>query len=154
MAAKDLKHKPNATRGKLIDGIIGDFIEPYCVQPTFLYNYPRDISPLAKSKPGDPSTVERFEGFVGGMELCNAFSELNDPLDQEQRFLEMGRAYAAGDEEQHPMDEDYLNALSYGMPPAGGFGIGVDRLMMLLSERRSIREVILFPHLRSISEEE
>jgi lysyl-tRNA synthetase class 2 len=98
--------------------------------------------------------VERFEGFVGGMELCNAFSELNDPLDQESRFLELGRAYAAGDEEQHPMDEDYLNALSYGMPPAGGFGIGVDRLMMLLSGRRSIREIILFPHLRSISEEE
>jgi lysyl-tRNA synthetase class 2 len=154
MAAKDLKHKPDATRGKLIDGIIGDFIEPNCIQPTILYNYPRDISPLAKSKPGDPSMVERFEGFVGGMELCNAFSELNDPLDQESRFLELGRAYAAGDEEQHPMDEDYLNALSYGMPPAGGFGIGVDRLMMLLSGRRSIREIILFPHLRSISEEE
>ncbi len=98
--------------------------------------------------------VERFEGFVGGMELCNAFSELNDPLDQEQRFLELGRAYEDGDDEQHPMDDDYLNALSYGMPPAGGFGIGVDRLVMLLSGHRSIREVILFPHLRSIAGEE
>jgi lysyl-tRNA synthetase class 2 len=98
--------------------------------------------------------VERFEGFVGGMELCNAFTELNDPLDQEQRFLEMGRDYESDDEERHPMDDDYLNALSYGMPPAGGFGIGVDRLVMLLTGRRSIREVILFPHLRSITEDD
>ena len=149
MEAKLLKHKPGATRGKLIDTLIGDFLEPNFIQPTFLYNYPRDISPLAKSKPGDPTVVERFEGFVGGMELCNAFSELNDPLDQEQRFIEMGRAYADDDEEQHPMDNDFLNALSYGMPPAGGFGIGVDRLVMLFTGRRSIREVILFPHLRS-----
>jgi lysyl-tRNA synthetase, class II len=154
MVAKNLKPKPGATRGKLIDSLIGDFLEPNAIQPTFLYNYPRDISPLAKSKPEDPATVERFEGFVGGMELCNAFTELNDPLDQEQRFIEMGRAYADDDEEQHPMDEDFLNALSYGMPPAGGFGIGVDRLVMLFSGRRSIREVILFPHLRSQLEEE
>jgi len=154
MQAKNLKPKPGSTRGKLIDSLIGDFLEPNAIQPTFLYNYPRDISPLAKSKPENPAIVERFEGFVGGMELCNAFSELNDPLDQEQRFLEMGRAYEDDDEEQHPMDEDYLNALSYGMPPAGGFGIGVDRLVMLLSGRRSIREVLLFPHLRSQLEEE
>jgi lysyl-tRNA synthetase, class II len=154
MGAKNLKPKPGATRGKLIDSLIGDFLEPKAIQPTFLYNYPRDISPLAKSKPDNPAIVERFEGFVGGMELCNAFSELNDPLDQEQRFLEMGRAYEDDDEEQHPMDEDYLNALSYGMPPAGGFGIGVDRLVMLLSGRRSIREVILFPHLRNQLEED
>jgi len=154
MRAKKLNPKPGSTRGKLIDSIIGDLLEPSYIQPTFLYNYPRDISPLAKSKPDDPTTVERFEGFVGGMELCNAFTELNDPLDQEQRFLEMGRAYADDDEEQHPMDDDYLNALSYGMPPAGGFGIGVDRLIMLFIGRRNIREVILFPHLRSLSEED
>ena len=154
MTAKDIKLKPGSTRGKLIDTLIGDYLEPNFIQPTFLYNYPRDISPLAKSKPDDPTIVERFEGFVGGMELCNAFTELNDPLDQEQRFLEMGRAYADDDEEQHPMDDDYLNALSYGMPPAGGFGIGVDRLVMLFSGRRSIREVILFPHLRSLADEE
>jgi lysyl-tRNA synthetase, class II len=154
MTAKDIKLKPGSTRGKLIESLISDFLEPNCIQPTFLYNYPRDISPLAKSKPGDPTLVERFEGFVGGMELCNAFTELNDPLDQEQRFIEMGRAYADDDEEQHPMDDDFLNALSYGMPPAGGFGIGVDRLMMLFSGRRSIREVILFPHLRSLADEE
>jgi lysyl-tRNA synthetase class 2 len=152
MHAHGLKSKPGVTRGKLIDGLLGDFLEPNLIQPTFLYDYPRDISPLAKSKPGDPQTVERFEGFMGGMELCNAFSELNDPLDQESRFLEMGRDYTAEDEERHPMDEDYLRALSYGMPPTGGFGMGVDRLVMLLTDNHSIREVILFPHLRSREE--
>lgn len=154
MKAKNLKPKPDVPRGKLIDGMIAEFIEPNCIQPTILYNYPRDISPLAKSKTENPAIVERFEGFVGGMELCNAFTELNDPLDQEARFLEIGRAYQDDDEERHPMDEDYLNALSYGMPPAGGFGIGVDRLIMLFAGRRSIREVILFPHLRSVIEED
>ncbi len=149
MHAKGLKFNPIANRGKLIDGMIGDFLEPSFIQPTFLYDYPRDISPLAKSKPGDPQTVERFEGFVGGMELCNAFTELNDPLDQKARFIEMGRDYSADDEESNPMDEDYLRAMSYGMPPNGGFGMGVDRLVMLLTGNHSIREVILFPHLRN-----
>jgi lysyl-tRNA synthetase class 2 len=96
--------------------------------------------------------VERFEGFMGGMELCNAFTELNDPIDQESRFFEMGRDYAAGDEERHPMDEDYLRAMRYGMPPNGGFGMGVDRLTMLFTDCHSIRDVILFPHLRSREE--
>ncbi len=153
LESKKIKFNPNANRGKLIDGLIGDFLEPSFIQPTFLYDYPRDISPLAKSKPGDPQTVERFEGFVGGMELCNAFTELNDPLDQESRFLEMGREYADGDEEKNPMDEDYIRAMSYGMPPCGGFGMGIDRLVMLLTGNHSIREVILFPHLRKIEEE-
>jgi lysyl-tRNA synthetase class 2 len=92
--------------------------------------------------------AERFEGFVAGMEICNAFTELNDPLDQEQRFLDQGRAFQAGDEEAHQMDEDYVRALSYGMPPTGGFGMGIDRLTMLLTDQASIREVLLFPHLR------
>jgi lysyl-tRNA synthetase, class II len=148
MTAKGIKVKPGSPRGKLIDAMMGDILEPSFIQPTFLYDYPRDISPLAKSKPEDPQTVERFEGFIGGMELCNAFTELNDPLDQESRFLELGRTYDEDDDEQNPMDEDYLRAMSYGMPPCGGFGIGVDRLVMLLTNRRSIREVILFPHLR------
>jgi lysyl-tRNA synthetase class 2 len=139
---------PKATRGKLIDFMLSEFLEPTLIQPTFLYDYPRDISPLAKSKPGDPLTVERFEGYAAGFELCNAFTELNDPLDQEQRFIEMGRDYAAGDAEQHPMDEDYLRAMRYGMPPNGGFGMGVDRLVMLLTDKHSIREVLLFPALR------
>lgn len=143
-------HPPlRATRGKLIDYLVGEYLEPTLIQPTFLYDYPRDISPLAKSKPGDPLTVERFEGYVAGFELCNAFTELNDPLDQEQRFLEMGRDYTAEDEELNLMDDDYLRAMRYGMPPNGGFGMGVDRLTMLLTDKHSIREVLLFPHLRS-----
>ena len=149
MQARGLEPKPGAPRGKLIDAMIGDFVEPHLIQPTFLYDYPRDISPLAKAKPGDPNTVERFEGFIGGLELCNAFTELNDPLEQEARFLEMGRTYAQGDEERHPMDEDYLRAMRYGMPPNGGFGMGIDRLTMIFTNQHSIREVILFPHLRS-----
>jgi lysyl-tRNA synthetase class 2 len=148
MTAKGLKFKPGSPRGKLIESMLGDFLEPTLIQPTFIYDYPRDISPLAKSKPGDPTTVERFEGYIGGMELCNAFTELNDPLDQQARFEEMGRAYGDEDEDRHPMDEDYLQAMLYGMPPQGGFGMGVDRLTMLLTGKRSIREVLLFPHLR------
>ncbi|MDX1377302.1 MAG: lysine--tRNA ligase [Anaerolineales bacterium] len=139
---------PKATRGQLIDFLLSEYLEPTLIQPTFLYNYPRDISPLAKSIPGDPLTVERFEGYVAGFELCNAFTELNDPLDQEQRFIEMGRDYEADDAEKHPMDEDYLRAMRYGMPPNGGFGMGVDRLAMLLLDKHSIREVLLFPALR------
>ena len=139
---------PKATRGKLIDFLLSEFLEPTLIQPTFLYDYPRDISPLAKSIPGDPLTVERFEAYTAGFELCNAFTELNDPLDQEQRFLEMGRDYADEDEEKHPMDEDYLRAMRYGMPPNGGFGMGIDRLAMLLLDKHSIREVLLFPALR------
>jgi lysyl-tRNA synthetase class 2 len=149
MSALDMQPNPNATRGQLIDSLLGDFLEPNLIQPTFIYNYPRDISPLAKSLPENPEIVERFEGFIGGMELCNAFTEINDPLDQESRFLEMGRDYDANDEDRHPMDEDYLRAMRYGMPPNGGFGMGVDRLTMLLTDTPNIREVILFPHLRS-----
>lgn len=141
---------PYATRGKLIDFLLSEFLEPTLIQPTFLYDYPRDISPLAKSIPGDALTVERFEGYAAGFELCNAFTELNDPLDQEQRFIEMARDYAAhDDEEKHPLDEDYLRAMRYGMPPNGGFGMGVDRLTMLLLDKHSIREVLLFPALRN-----
>ncbi len=150
IVAKHNNHTPDpsATRGKLIDFLLSEFLEPTLIQPTFLYNYPRDISPLAKSKPGDPLIVERFEAYVSGFELCNAFTELNDPLDQEQRFLEMGRDYDVDDEERHPLDEDYLRAMRYGMPPSGGFGMGVDRLAMFLTDQHSIRDVLLFPALR------
>ncbi len=150
--ARGLTANPNDTRGKLIEHLFSTQVEPRLIQPTLILDYPRDISPLAKSKPEDPGTVERFEGFVGGLELCNAFTELNDPLDQEQRFLEMGRDYAPEDEQQHPMDEDYLRAMRYGMPPNGGFGMGIDRLAMLFTDRPNIREVILFPHLREREE--
>jgi lysyl-tRNA synthetase class 2 len=150
MKGRGMEPKAGETRGKLIDQLLSDFLEPTLIQPTFLYDYPRDLSPLAKSKPGDPLTVERFEVYAGCFELCNAFTELNDPLDQEQRFLEMGRDYAVEDEERHPMDEDYLRAMRYGMPPSGGFGMGIDRLVMVLTDHPNIREVILFPHLRNI----
>ncbi len=145
----DANIEPKATRGKLIEALLSSYVEPKLIQPTFLIDYPLDISPLAKKRPGDPKTVERFEAFVGGMEMCNAFTELNDPLDQMERFLAQRRAFAAGDEEAHQMDEDFVRALSYGMPPTGGWGLGVDRLVMLLTDQASIREVILFPHLRA-----
>jgi len=149
MIARDHEPKPGASRGQLIESLMTNYMEPRLIQPAFILDYPRDISPLAKSKVDDPSTVERFEGFVAGFELCNAFTELNDPLDQEKRFQEMGRDYKADDEDRHPMDEDYLQAMRYGMPPCGGFGMGVDRLVMLLTDKPNIREVILFPHLRT-----
>lgn len=152
MKKLDLEVDPRASRGKLIDDLLGRILEPALIQPTIVYDYPREISPLAKAKPDDPDTVERFEGFMGGMELCNAFTEINDPLDQEQRFLEMGRSYSNEEDEHHPMDEDYLRAMRYGMPPNGGFGMGVDRLLMLLADQPTIREVLLFPHLREIGE--
>ncbi|MBX7234125.1 MAG: lysine--tRNA ligase [Caldilineales bacterium] len=148
MRARGIDAAADASRGKLIDKLLSHFVEPTLIQPTFLIDYPLDVSPLAKRKPGTADTVERFEGFAGGFELCNAFSELNDPLDQLQRFIDQGRDFAAGDKEAHPVDEDYVNALSYGMPPAGGFGMGIDRLTMLFTGQDNIREVILFPHLR------
>lgn len=152
MAEKKYNVPPGASRGKLIDDLIGSVIEPRLIQPTFLYNYPREVSPLAKSIPGQPDIVERFEGYMGGFEICNAFSELNDPLDQLARFEEMGRSLKAEDEDLHPMDEDYLRAMRYGMPPNGGFGMGIDRLTMLFTDQPNIREVILFPHLRKREE--
>jgi len=149
MQDKGLPAKPGATWGYLIDkGLLGA-VEPTLVQPTFVTDYPRDISPLAKAKPDDPMHVERFEFFIAGLEMGNAFTELNDPFDQEQRFIEMGQLYAPDDEEAHPMDKDYLRAMKYGMPPNGGFGMGVDRLVMLLTDQPTIREVILFPQLRA-----
>jgi lysyl-tRNA synthetase, class II len=152
MQTRGLPANPNATRGKLVEGLLGDTVEPHLIQPSFIVDYPRDISPLAKARPDDPATVERFEGYIAGMELCNAFTELNDPLDQEQRFVEMARDYAAESEDAHPLDEDYLRAMRYGMPPNGGFGMGLDRLTMLFTDKSTIREVILFPHLRQKSD--
>ena len=143
-------HAPDdASWGKLIEGLLGDYVEPQLIQPTIIYDYPRDISPLAKRKPGDDTHVERFEFFIAGMEMGNAFTELNDPLDQEERFIEMNRTEDVEAGDAHPLDEDYLRAMRYGMPPNGGFGMGVDRLTMLLTNQTTIREVILYPHLRS-----
>ncbi len=148
MKAKDMQFDPNMQRGKLIDKLLSDFVEPNLVQPTFLYDYPIEISPLAKKSADDPMIVERFEGYIAGMELCNAFTELNDPIDQEARFKYLQDMYGSEDDEGHPIDEDYIRAMSYGMPPNGGFGMGIDRLTMLLTNKHSIREVLLFPHLR------
>ncbi len=148
MKAAGIDAPPDSTWGKLVDTLLGTAVEPTLIQPTFILDYPRDISPLAKTVPGDDTHVERFEMFIGGMEMGNAFTELNNPIDQETRFLEMGRLYAAEDEMATPIDEDYLRAMRYGMPPSGGCGIGVDRLVMLLTDRSTIREVLLYPHLR------
>ncbi|MEM7333839.1 MAG: lysine--tRNA ligase [Chloroflexota bacterium] len=139
---------PGASWGKLIDGLFGDYVEPNLIQPTIITTYPRDISPLAKGIPGDPMHTERFEYFIAGMEMGNAFTELNDPVDQRRRFEELQELYAADDDESNPIDEDYIRAMRYGMPPNGGFGAGIDRMVMLFTNKNTIREVLLFPHLR------
>ncbi len=134
--------------GKLLGAIFEAVAEPQLLQPTFIYDYPTELSPLSKTRPNDPETVERFELYIGGMEIANAYSELNDPAEQRKRFEEQLRARGRGDEEAHAMDEDYIRALSYGMPPTAGEGIGIDRLTMVLTNSRSIRDVILFPLLK------
>ena len=118
------------------------------LKPTFVVDYPKDISPLAKASPDNPNIAERFELFINGMEVANGFSELNDPKEQYERFVDQMSERERGDEEAMIMDEDYIRALSYGMPPAAGIGIGIDRLVMLLTNKHSIRDVILFPHMR------
>jgi lysyl-tRNA synthetase, class II len=135
--------------GKTIYRLFELLVEPNLIQPTIIYDYPTEVSPLSKAKPNDPAHVERFEFFAGGFELGNAFSELNDPVEQHKRFADQLAQRASGDDEAHQMDEDYVRALAYGLPPTGGEGIGVDRLTMLLTGSKSIRDVILFPLMRS-----
>src|SRR5262245_56958974 len=140
---------PRLPPGNLIGTLFETVAEEHLVQPTFIYDYPIELSPLSKQKADDPTLVERFELYIGGMEIANGYSELNDPVDQRERFLSQLQARDRGDEEAHEMDDDYIRALSYGMPPTAGEGIGVDRLTMLLTNSTSIRDVILFPHLRA-----
>jgi lysyl-tRNA synthetase class 2 len=139
--------------GKVVDAFFEAKVEPNLIQPTFIKDFPLDISPLAKVHRENPGLTERFECYVGGLEMGNAFSELNDPEDQRERFLAQAKAREAGDEEAHQLDEDYITALMYGMPPTGGLGFGVDRLVMLFTNRHNIRDVIFFPQMRPEREE-
>jgi lysyl-tRNA synthetase class 2 len=142
----DLK---GAGRGKLLDKLFSALVEPGLIQPTFVIDHPKELSPLAKEHRADPRLTERFEMYIGGSEIFNGFSELNDPLDQRARFETQAGLRAAGDEEAQQIDEDYLRALEYGMPPTGGVGLGVDRFVMVLTNQPSIRDVLLFPVLRA-----
>ncbi|MBD3289651.1 lysine--tRNA ligase, partial [candidate division KSB1 bacterium] len=137
-----------ASVGKVIDEIFSEKVEPELVQPCFVTDYPIELSPLAKKHKTQPGVVERFEGYIAGKEFCNAFSELNDPIDQRERFEQQLEFKKAGDEEAHVMDDDYIRALEFGMPPTAGLGVGIDRLVMILTDAPTIRDVIFFPHMR------
>jgi lysyl-tRNA synthetase class 2 len=139
---------PEMGPGKIVDEIFGELVEPKLIQPTFIMDYPLEMSPLAKKHRDNPRLVERFEPIIGGKEVGNAFSELNDPLDQHERFMNQMKLKEKGDEEAQVMDDDYIRALETGMPPTAGLGIGIDRLTMLFTDQPSIRDVIFFPQMR------
>jgi lysyl-tRNA synthetase class 2 len=148
MRTQGIEADPNKNWAKLVDELLKTCVRPKLIQPTIVYDYPVSMSPLAKNKPGEERVVERFQSIIAGLEVDNAYSELNDPILQRERFEEQLRERQESDEERWTIDEDYLTALEYGMPPTGGLGIGIDRLVMLLTDKQSIREVILFPQLR------
>lgn len=146
----DVHYEARHKRGDILNLFFEEYVEEHLIQPTFIMDHPVEISPLTKRKPENPDYVERFELFINGWEMCNAYSELNDPIDQRQRFEEQEKMFAAGDEEANHTDEDFLNALSHGMPPTGGIGYGIDRLVMLLTNSPAIRDVLLFPTMKSL----
>ena len=148
-----VEYEDRHTKGDIINLFFEEFCEEKLVQPTFVMDHPLAISPLTKKKPEDPEKVERFELFINTWEMCNAYSELNDPIDQRERFAAQEEAFAAGDEEANHTDEDFLNALEIGMPPTGGIGYGIDRLVMLLTDSAAIRDVLLFPTMKSLNSE-
>jgi lysyl-tRNA synthetase class 2 len=138
------------TKGDILNLFFEEFVEEHLIQPTFGMDHPIEISPLTKKKPDDPEYVERFEFFMNGWEMCNAYSELNDPIDQRERFAAQEEQFAKGDEEANHTDEDFLNALEIGMPPTGGIGYGIDRMCMLMTDSSAIRDVLLFPTMKTI----
>jgi lysyl-tRNA synthetase class 2 len=149
-AAKNgIKITKTGRLGKVITKLFDAVVEPQLIQPTFITDYPAEVSPLSRRSDQKPDLTDRFELFIAGREIANGFSELNDPLDQRERLIQQVKSREAGDEMAHQMDEDYIEALEHGMPPTAGEGIGIDRLVMLLTDANSIREVILFPHMKS-----
>lgn len=150
--AHGVHYEERHTKGNILDLFFEEFVEEHLIQPTFITDYPVEVSPLTKRCPANPEYVERFELFIYGREMCNAYSELNDPIDQRERFKAEEAALAAGDEEANTTDEDFMNALEIGMPPTGGIGYGIDRLVMLLTNQPAIRDVILFPQMKSMGE--
>ena len=148
-----IEYEERHTKGDIINLFFEEYCEKELIQPTFIMDHPLAISPLTKKKPSDPTKVERFELFINTWEMCNAYSELNDPIDQRERFAAQDAAFAAGDEEANHTDEDFLNALEYGMPPTGGIGYGIDRLVMLLTDSPAIRDVLLFPTMKPLDKD-